>query len=600
MRLISLIEGDAVIEKILRHLDLWEARPVARIAARRCDLNASTPGSRSTTTCHSAPTPTLSKRWLMHSGRERHASRGYCLTFGLTPQETLATIRPERKEMHPEQNKSGLADRANIQLARPASPLNGTMKLIGTLLFGVGLAAALTAQEPASLLADPVWEYRLGQTPWSTNLPAAAATGVAWPRSWRTFTRWEFETGTPARDDDPAAFTNVPAALTLNGISACRASLPNYGAGILDLTVGQGAPGTGRWAYVFGEVKAERETEVVLHTAASGPSQFWLDGQPVTKTPLRIRRGTHVLAGRVASGPQEWNLAGVFLPVGVEARRTQPAAPALALPARKNWPTNTLARQLPVTVALVGDPQSGAVWHQNAQALSAARPDALIIIGDLVKDGLSAAGWQATFFEPAANLLPEVPWLAVLGNHDRRAGLFGQFGGSNWAVEIGGALFVGIDGGLDWSSGRPPSRWLEQTLAGATNRWKFVVSHYPAYSSRNHGKLADDGRVLEYPSRMARQFVVPLLEKHGVTALFCGHDHGYERSELPSGLTTITTAGGGAGLYQVYEDGRANLFAKVVVDKHHYSLLRIGARQATFTAVTAEGSTIDTRAWPAD
>jgi len=466
--------------------------------------------------------------------------------------------------------------------------------------FGVNVAGLQPPLAGKPLLdapapGDATWEYRPPGGAWTTNAPAT----VAWPRGWRTFTRWEYGAGKPPHDDDPAAFTNVPTAMTLNGISACRASLPNYGPGILDLTVGQGAPRTGLWAYVFGEVKADQDQEVVLHTAASGPTQFWFDGQPVTTAPLRIAKGSHVLAGKVASGAQEWNLAGCFLPVGFESRRV-PAPPAkVNLPATVGWPAAALAHRQSVTIGLVGDPQSGAPWRDIAPALAEAKPDALVIIGDLVANGLSADGWNQTFFAPAANLLGKVPWLAVLGNHDRRSPLFEQFGGLKWAREAGPALVVGIDGGLDWSPGSEHAQWLEQTLAATPHRWKFVISHYPAYSSRNHGKLADDGLVLERSSRIARTQLVPLLEKHKVTALFCGHDHGYERSELPSGLTTLTVAGGGAGLYPKRDDDRANPFSKVLVDKHHYGLLRIAGNEAVFTALTADGATLDTRTWPA-
>ena len=408
------------------------------------------------------------------------------------------------------------------------------------------LAGRVTAQ--TELTGDSIWEYRTGNGVWSANVPAEVAVAAKWPSSWRTFTRWEFEAGNPPQDDDPAAFTNVPSAITLNGVSACRASLPNYGPGVLDLTLGQGAPRTGLWAYVFGSVKVDRDQEVTLVTAASGHVKLWLDGKPVTTFVVRLSKGEHLLAGRVESGEREWNLAGCFLPAGVAARRTPPPPVNIQMPVGVGWPTNALARGKAVTIGLVGDPQSGSPWRNIAHALSQAKPDLLVIIGDLVVDGLSADGWNRTFFAPGANVLTNVPCLAVLGNHDRRSPLFDRFGGLTWTRDVGGALLVGVDGGLDWSPGSEYAQWLEKTLAGASNQFKFVVSHYPAYSSRTHGKLAGDGRLLERSSRVARTQLMPLLEKYNVTAMFSGHDHGYERSELPGGLTAITTAGGGAGV----------------------------------------------------
>jgi 3',5'-cyclic AMP phosphodiesterase CpdA len=284
----------------------------------------------------------------------------------------------------------------------------------------------------------------------------------------------------------------------------------------------------------------------------------------------------------------------------MEARRVAPAAVALSMPAVVPWPAKLAAPGQRLTLGLVGDPQSGQAWAGLAAALDQAKPDAVVFIGDLVSDGLAPGKWNQSFFGPTANGLTNLPWLAVIGNHDRRAPLFENYGGLTWTRELAGALLVGIDGGLDWSPASAHAQWLERTLAAATNRFKFVFSHYPAYSSRNHGKLAADGLVLERPSRVARLQLVPLLEKHGVTAMFCGHDHGYERSELPSGLTAITTAGGGGGLYPKHEDGRANPHSSLLVDKHHFGLLQLGPDEAVFTARTADGTIIDSRTWRRD
>ena len=77
--------------------------------------------------------------------------------------------------------------------------------------------------------------------------------------------------------------------------------------------------------------------------------------------------------------------------------------------------------------------------------------------------------------------------------------------------------------------------------------------NYPAYSSGLHGSVNEEGVPTEATARYARDVIVPLLEKHGVTAMFASHDHNYERSVLPSGLTCITTGGAGALLREKSE-----------------------------------------------
>jgi 3',5'-cyclic AMP phosphodiesterase CpdA len=259
----------------------------------------------------------------------------------------------------------------------------------------------------------------------------------------------------------------------------------------------------------------------------------------------------------------------------------------------------------PLTVAIVGDPQSGRAWKSVAAALTEKRPDLVVIAGDLVVDGLVEQQWHETFLDPAEDLLAAVPFLVVPGNHDRYSPLMETLFGygkprPHWTRRAGGALLVGIDGGADFSPDGPGRRWLAGKLCRADAPLAFVVSHYPAYSSRNHGKLADDGRVLEWTSRSARNHLVPLLNKHGVAALFGGHDHGYERSELPGGLTALVTGGGGAGTYPKRTDAqKQNPYSKAFAAKHHYSLLRIDDGNATLRVLTPEGRQIDTRRWTA-
>ena len=271
--------------------------------------------------------------------------------------------------------------------------------------------------------------------------------------------------------------------------------------------------------------------------------------------------------------------------------------------AARTHTVRTVSAAGPVTIALVGDPQSGTAWRDVARATGTQRPDYLVIIGDLVADGLSEESWTRTFFTPGADLLASVPVAVVQGNHDRRSPVFAELfghepGGGNWTWRVGDALLVGIDGGLDWSPISGHAQWLDGVLTVNASPFVFVLSHYPAYSSRNHGKLAADGRVLERPSRIAREQILPILQKHKVTAMLAGHDHGYERSELPDGLTLITTAGGGAGFYGKLDDAeKVNPHSKIFLQKHHYSLIKVDGKTAHFSAVSADGQILDTRTW---
>jgi hypothetical protein len=647
-------------------------------------------------------------------------------------------------------------------------------RLMALLAAGCLMAMPAWGDSPKDLTDGAACAFRVvtpgRQGPWRPTVAAALqADGVtqpkvSWPGRWRTFVAWE-PTEQTRRSAAPAKQDEVPTTLRLGGISASRATLPLYTGGVLDLTVGHGAPGRGRWAWCFGSLKAERDEQFTLVAETAGPVKIWIDGRAVLEAEkggdhtaaVQVTKGRHVVSARVESGPDRWFLRGAIhpgagrtviqgrctfraeapgaflsltvsgpgcesaklngqaLPEPLEeliyrqlpglspsllqrgenvltwslplAEATGPARAKDASPARLevlglgprdvkltmgpvvsvgksgalqiavasnvHAPavlsidgrsilsppgvyhrfgvedlkpstqydyTVSFAGQVqpgryqlrtppkpsePITVAIVGDPQSGKAWKAVSAALVQQRPDLVIIAGDLVVDGLLVEQWQETFLSPAADLLASVPFRVIPGNHDRYSPLMEQlFGygqtGPHWVQPAGGALLVGIDGGEDFSPEGQARQWVDRVLTATDKDLAFVVSHYPAYSSRNHGKLADDGRVLEWTSRAARNYLVPLLDRHEVDALFGGHDHGYERSELPGGLSAIVTGGAGAGTYPKREDAeKQNPYSKVFAQKHHLSLLRIGKDSATLRVITPEGKQIDMRTWSA-
>src|SRR5215472_17626195 len=76
--------------------------------------------------------------------------------------------------------------------------------------------------------------------------------------------------------------------------------------------------------------------------------------------------------------------------------------------------------------------------------------------------------------------------------------------------------------------------WLREGLARATERHRWVLFHHPPFSSGPHGANPE----LQWPFRA-----------WGATAVFCGHDHLYERLAR-QGMTFVTIGAGGANLYK--------------------------------------------------
>ena len=75
----------------------------------------------------------------------------------------------------------------------------------------------------------------------------------------------------------------------------------------------------------------------------------------------------------------------------------------------------------------------------------------------------------------------------------------------------------------------PQVAWLEKELASANERWKIPYFHHPLYSSgKRHGSHTDLAAVLE-----------PLFLKAGVSVVFAGHDHFYERTKPQKGIVLL-------------------------------------------------------------
>ncbi len=265
-----------------------------------------------------------------------------------------------------------------------------------------------------------------------------------------------------------------------------------------------------------------------------------------------------------------------------------------------------VARTLPgpdaLRVVILGDVYPfDDTWERIAGKVLAEAPDLVIFSGDMVLDGREDAQWDAGFFGPAHELLASVPFYAVIGNHEYDCPLFDRIsatpGGRNWHQEIGSLLLIGIDGARDWSDGCADFAWLDRTLGESAAPFKFFVSHYPPFSSGGHGRLGPDGLPREATIRQARDFLVPLLTKHGVRAVFSGHDHFYERSELPGGLTAIVSAGAGSRLYSKTKNPAQNPHSVIWQSDYHYCRMEIAAEECTLEAVALDGSIIDRKRW---
>ena len=84
--------------------------------------------------------------------------------------------------------------------------------------------------------------------------------------------------------------------------------------------------------------------------------------------------------------------------------------------------------------------------------------------------------------------------------------------------------------------------------------------------------------------------LIPILEKRGVTALFAGHDHSYQRHEK-AGIQYIVTAGAGAPLYDI--DAPIPGITQKAEKTENFVVVRVEGKQARMEALDLDGRRID-------
>ena len=141
-------------------------------------------------------------------------------------------------------------------------------------------------------------------------------------------------------------------------------------------------------------------------------------------------------------------------------------------------------------------------------------------VGDFIPvvDALKAAG---------------IPFKGVQGNHDSKsyAKLFGQ-PSMLFAFDAGQARIILLNTEDSVSSN---AVFLENELKTTKQPWKIVAMHKPLYTSPSvHPEEKELANKLQ-----------PLFDKYGVALVMYGHNHNYERIELPGKLTVFIQAGTG-------------------------------------------------------
>lgn len=215
-----------------------------------------------------------------------------------------------------------------------------------------------------------------------------------------------------------------------------------------------------------------------------------------------------------------------------------------------------------------GEEHQTKVARQMGLEARAATPRFVVSVGDnFYENGVESIHdpqWKESFEGVYTADSLQVPWYAVLGNHDYHGNCEAQIdytkASSRWkmparyfqcteTVSDGcqvDMLFLDTTPMAEMSDDRVVSpaeiqsqnvaaqmEWLKSSLEASKARWKFVFAHHPVYSGGVHG---DTPFLVEH--------LLPLLQKHGVQAYFNGHDH--DLQHLQAGSVNFFCSGAGS------------------------------------------------------
>jgi acid phosphatase type 7 len=252
----------------------------------------------------------------------------------------------------------------------------------------------------------------------------------------------------------------------------------------------------------------------------------------------------------------------------------------------------------PFRFIVYGDNRSDHAAHAAVvRAIEATPSDFLVHTGDMVHTGSKAIEWE-TFFGIERALLRDRCVFAAVGNHEltapdpsgkiaflryfasaeadggERAALYGSFRWSNARIFLLNAMDT-------WTG--DDRRWLEAELSRSADEpllvHRFAVLHHGPFSSGPHGGN----------TRIAETGALDVLRRHGVSLVFAGHDHTYERGE-GAGIKYIVSGGGGAPLYA---RKRVSAETRMFESTHHFVEVAVDGEVVTTTAHRASGGVIE-------
>lgn len=210
----------------------------------------------------------------------------------------------------------------------------------------------------------------------------------------------------------------------------------------------------------------------------------------------------------------------------------------------------------------------------------------VILVGDNLYGGERAADFRRKFEIPYKPLLDAgVKFYASLGNHDARNQRFYKL------FNMDGKLYYTFNApkqdvrffALETTYAEPEQiAWIEKELKASNDDWKIPFFHHPLYSSgERHGS---DARL--------RTNLEPLFVQQGVSVVFTGHDHFYERVKPQKGIAYFVVGSGGK-LRKGNIDSTSGITASGFDRDLTFLAAEIFEDVLTFNAISRTGQVVD-------
>jgi 3',5'-cyclic AMP phosphodiesterase CpdA len=241
-----------------------------------------------------------------------------------------------------------------------------------------------------------------------------------------------------------------------------------------------------------------------------------------------------------------------------------------------------------VRFAVIGDMGTGArpqfdVAGQMAALRARFAYDMVLMVGDNLYGRQRPEDIVAKFDRPYAPLLQRgVLFYGALGNHDdpstRNYPPFHMNGERYYTVARQHVRFFILDTNI--MDGQQLA-WAETALRESSELWKIAVFHHPLYSdATRHGSDVQ-----------LRTIIEPLLVRYGVTVVFSGHDHVYERLAPQHGITYFVT--GSSGKLSPGDVRRSSSTAAAFDSDNAFAIVEIAGGHLYFQAISRTGAIVD-------